>query len=735
MNSQFEKHLETKLAKPNETIRYHTDNLKKQAKLMYDNEMIRDEKLFKDILTACEYHDYGKLNNEFQARIKSKRRFNSDKEIPHNVLSTLYINKKECENYLAVFFAVLYHHYRKSSSPRNIFMEKEEELIKFSEEVFGSDDIYYDTEEAITDITEIFDIDEDTPEKKYAILLKGFLHKCDYSASAGMQCEIPNNFLTDCLLEWEKSVNSLRDLQNFCKENSDSNIVVTAPTGMGKTEAGLLWCGDNKCFFVLPLKTAINAMYERLKENIAGKKYKERLAIIHSDMNMQYFKICAVNENGEYDFEYEEKSRKMSLPITICTPDQIFDFVMKYPGYEYKLATASYSKFIIDEIQAYSYDLLAIIMYAIKRIYSVGGKFAVLTATLAPFIKQELFNITNGDIKTADFSYDGILRHNVKVYDKELNSEDVYNTINNIVSDDVKKFLIVCNSIDTATRIYDELVEMFDGSVKINLFHSGFTKKDRSKKEEEILNTTNKKRNDNVEIWISTSVVEASLDIDFDILFTELLDIMSLFQRLGRVNRKGIKSYEKTNCFIYTELQGNAKRYHFVDKDIYELSKMATLQMNGIITETDKSNLIKKYMSVDNIVNTDYYKGYKDTTKYLESAREYENNKEESIKKMRKINKEDIIPISVYDENKEVIDNAIIRFGEKNLSKEDRLQLYKEILDYTVSVSSYSVREGKNKKFIRVGYLNIPVLSNCGYSYEKGISIVKTNDDITDFFI
>lgn len=735
MSGQFEKQLETKLAKPNETIRYHTDNLKKQAKLMYDNGMIRDEKLFKDILTACEYHDYGKLNNEFQARIKSKRRFNSDKEIPHNVLSTLYVNREECENYFAVLFAVLYHHYRKSSSPRNIFMGREGELIKFSEDVFGSDDVYYDTEEAITGITKIFDIDENTQEKKYTILLKGLLHKCDYSASAGMQCEIPNNFLTDCLSEWEKRINSLRDLQNFCKKNSDSNIVVTAPTGMGKTEAGLLWCGDNKCFFVLPLKTAINAMYERLKENIAGEKYKERLAIIHSDMNMQYFKTGAVNENGEYDFEYEEKSRKMSLPITICTPDQIFDFVMKYPGYEYKLATASYSKFIIDEIQAYSYDLLAIIMYAIKRIYSVGGKFAILTATLAPFVKQELFNITNGDIKTADFSYDGILRHNVKVYEKELNSADIYNAINNIANDSIKKFLVVCNSIDTAKRIYDELTGMFADNVKINLFHSGFIKKDRSKKEEEILNATNKNRNDNVEIWISTSVVEASLDIDFDILFTELLDIMSLFQRLGRVNRKGIKDCGRTNCFIYTELQGNAKRYHFVDKDIYELSKMAALQMNGIITEIDKSNLIEKYMSVDNIVNTDYYKGYKDTIKYLEGAREYENDKEESMKKMRKINKEDIIPISVYEKNKEVIDNAITKFREKNLSKEDRLQLYKKILDYTVSVSSYAVKKGKNKRDVEIGYLKVPVLSNCEYSYEKGISIIKTDDDITDAFI
>mgnify|MGYP006877193999 FL=1 len=35
---------------------------------------------------------------------------------------------------------------------------------------------------------------------------------------------------------------------------------------MGKTEGGLRWIGNHKGFFVLPLKTAINAMYDRIKE-------------------------------------------------------------------------------------------------------------------------------------------------------------------------------------------------------------------------------------------------------------------------------------------------------------------------------------------------------------------------------------------------------------------------------------------------------------------------------------
>lgn len=38
------------------------------------------------------------------------------------------------------------------------------------------------------------------------------------------------------------------ELQEFCIENREENIIALAPTGMGKTEAGLLWIGNHKGF-------------------------------------------------------------------------------------------------------------------------------------------------------------------------------------------------------------------------------------------------------------------------------------------------------------------------------------------------------------------------------------------------------------------------------------------------------------------------------------------------------
>ena len=58
------------------------------------------------------------------------------------------------------------------------------------------------------------------------------------------------------------------DLQRFAKENQSQNVIVIGSTGIGKTEAALLWSNHDKTFFTLPLRISINAIYDRIKETI-----------------------------------------------------------------------------------------------------------------------------------------------------------------------------------------------------------------------------------------------------------------------------------------------------------------------------------------------------------------------------------------------------------------------------------------------------------------------------------
>lgn len=717
------------LAKPSETIEQHTDKLLECAKVLYDLGYIKSEQLYKDLLVACKNHDMGKINSQFQIRIKRKSRFNYEIEVPHAVLSIFFVNDSECNDYTSVLFAVLYHHYHKES-PMNVFRRDRQLVEKFLTELNFQSNDYNKMRRNLSKVKKIFQTNLNDKQKQYAVLLKGLLHKCDYSASAHIPCEKKNDFLLESIEDWRSGKFQYNTLQEFCIANRNENIMVTAPTGMGKTEAGLLWCGDNKCFFVLPLKTAINAMFDRIKKLAndveAEDVYKSRVALVHSDMKSYYLKD-ANDKDTDYDFDYEELSRQFCLPVTVCTPDQIFDFVLKYPGYEYKLAISSYSKFIIDEIQMYSPDILAAIIYAIKMIHIMGGKVAVLTATLPPFVKEELLKIFGDDVQLADFSSEGILRHNVKVFDDKLETDDVIEIVNETNSDTVKKYLVVCNTVKTANRIYREVSES-NIDAEINLFHANFIKKDRMKKEKEIMEASEKELNEMTkpEIWISTSVVEASLDIDFDILITELSDLFSLFQRFGRTNRKGKKDFSDYNCYVFTELQDRADS--FIDKDIHNLSKDAIVTVEGVLTEQEKNSLIEKYLSVEKVQDTDYYKDYCKFFKNYEDEYDYLNSSKDSL---RNIDRMDAIPKCVYDENVDMINENLEKINSTDVDKDSRMNATEEILKLTVSISMFRCRKHDSGISVDMKYRRIPVI-DCNYSFDSGLDfefLEKPTDD------
>ena len=108
-----------------------------------------------------------------------------------------------------------------------------------------------------------------------------------------------------------------------------------------------------------------------------------------------------------------------------------------------------------------------------------------------------------------------------------------------------KNILIIRNTVKSATQTYKKLKDM--GIENIVLYHSTFKKRDRAKKEELIFE---KLKSNKPFILVATQIVEISLDIDFDVMFTDNAPIDALIQRFGRVNRKKITE-KKGEIFIY----------------------------------------------------------------------------------------------------------------------------------------------------------------------------------------
>lgn len=574
--------------------------------------------------------------------------------------------------------------------------------------------------------------------------LKGFLNKIDFAASSHEKVEYPNYFLEDHLktfIDTLKNTNpnaKWNELQTYMLNNRDKNIVAVAQTGMGKTEAGLLWIGDNKGFFTLPLKTAINSIYNRIVKDLSGDITK-KVALLHSDSALQYLikqEEKRLNEEVELEIDaYLTRTRQLSIPLTICTIDQILDFVYKYLGSEVKLATLSYSKIIIDEIQMYNPKLLATIITAIKYITKAGGKFSILTATFPSFIFDLLDKEELDYLAPKPFLYSGV-RHSLKIIESNINTEIIKEKYNS------NKVLVICNTVKEVQRLYDGLDP--DLKDKTSIFHSSFIVNDRKAKEKSLLDFS-KKENDSSGIWICTQVVEASLDIDFDVLITELSDLNGLFQRLGRCYRKRILEDDKYNVFVFT---GTQDKYpsgigKVVDEDIFLLSKKAIKKVDGKITEEEKVNLLNLVYSRENIRGTEYYKKLTSTMNYLKIIQPDESEKSEILRIFRDINNVDVIPLSVYEKNKDDIEvhSKILRsslkdFESDKMAKEEKLKSREFIQGLTLSLPFYIYANSKSETINITQYFSIPVVE-LEYDSKVGVRKMKTKNviDITDRII
>lgn len=736
------KNLYDYLAKPDKTIGEHVEDLLYRANILRNLGYIKDAHIYNLLIKACKWHDVGKANEEFQKRILNpKLHFNETKEIAHNILSVYYLDKNEFEentdDYFIVACCILFHH------------DYCDEALVIGERSSQINSLLTPEYNCNPDERDLLDLDCYL-EKQETIMVKGLLHRCDYSASGNYQIEYPNDFLeaglTRMMNEWQKKKKDScwNELQKFCIENREENIIALAPTGMGKTEAGLLWIGNHKGFFILPIRTAINAIYDRIKNQILkDEKLEERLGLLHSE-SLSYYESHVKQEMDILD--YRNRGQALSLPLNISTLDQLFDFVFKYKGYEMKLATLAYSKIVIDEIQMYDAEMLAYLIYGLRRIHELGGKIAIVTATLPPFIKKLLKdkNIGNIEFKEKDFTND-LKRHSVKVIDESICEDDIIQCYNqNMKEGKGNKILVVCNTIKKAQKMYDKIKEK-DDTLNIHVLHSRFVRKDRKNLENEIKEfgkTYNKQNELDIQngIWIATSIVEVSLDIDFDYLFTELTDLNGLFQRMGRCNRKAVKQLNGYNCFVYCD-ESDIKQGEkgFLDAVFYEQSKKALKTVDGILEENEKTKLINDYFTFDAIKSSDYMRQFKETFRWISEGIDIGEFERDEIK-MRNILTEPIVPKIVYDQNKDDIllleerqklisnklkDSKIVQKERDNLFRE-RIEIQEKLRDFIVQIPYYEYHKYYDNVYQTFGTVNIN-------KYEH-IKIMDCQYDVKGFY-
>lgn len=355
---------------------------------------------------------------------------------------------------------------------------------------------------------------------------KGVLIAADYLASAleGKAADLSTRlFITPDVTYYHNRKNDLYPLSLIPVDDKRKHTLVTAPTGAGKTDFLIRRC-KGRFFYTLPFQASINAMYERIKNDLKDTNADVRL--LHASSSLKI-------EEGEIVEKIMQ--RHIGASIKILTPHQLAAFVFATKGYEALLADLYDCDVILDEIHTYSETTQAIVLKIVEILCSVECRLHIGTATMPTALYNRLLELLGGkenvyEIKLPDETLDTFNRH-------IIHKADIFDSLSTVIQNalnEKQKILIVCNQVKRAQKLFEQLQILFPETSKM-LVHSRFKRADRNRLETDLKQTYNISKD--ACIVVSTQVVEVSLDISFDLMISECAPIDALIQRFGRINR------------------------------------------------------------------------------------------------------------------------------------------------------------------------------------------------------
>jgi len=372
------------------------------------------------------------------------------------------------------------------------------------------------------------------------ILARGFLMAADHLASSDLKLPLI-----------ELDANGIRQPEGFQEivAQTIGSTLLEAPTGAGKTEAALHWAlqnrrGGERIFYVLPHQASINKMAQRLKKYFGA----ESVGILHGRATLQEFQRTFDEEIGNYvDASTHAKAahdatKQFYRPVKVLTPFQLLKLMFGCRYFEIGLSELLGGLVIFDEIHAYDAHTAALLDVLITRLRLLQVRFLFMTATFPDFLKTRLQD-TLGDAPVLqlnrkyprDTDLLDTARHRLFLHKSTLGGmmDDIVNAAQ------TKTVLVVCNRVKQAQEMYRMLQSRVSN---VTLLHSRFIARDRFQKENQLTKFPDdedevRRMIPKAKVLVSTQVVEVSLNVSFDTIYTEAAPVDALLQRFGRVNR------------------------------------------------------------------------------------------------------------------------------------------------------------------------------------------------------
>lgn len=455
--------------------------------------------------------------------------------------------------------------------------------------------------------------------------------------------DIIDKYKNKLIIDKEGINNKREEAYKVCIENLSNNLdknffTITLPTGLGKTLISLNIAFKLKynrftnfrIIYCLPFTSIIDQNAKIIEDIITLTGNDKSILNIDHHLNVPDEKIGFEDLYSEWEYFTDGWQNEITITTFVQLWDSIFTCKNKNSRKFHNLVN---SIIILDEVQQIKPELIKAFEYLAKYLNKYfNTQFIFVSATQPIILQGKVFELTNS--KKQHYFYENINRTRIK---KDLIKSKKFTTVEELSETVIERYkkksestLIICNTIKYSQCLFNILKKNNILDCKIFYLSAAVIPYSREKIIDKVIDCL--KRKEKI-ILVSTQVVEAGVDIDFELVYRDFAPMSSINQAAGRCNRNNSMGDKLGDVVLF-----DSGKKIIYDPNLLEITEEIIYRDNADIEE-------KNY----HLINQEYFQ------KVSERIQKLSNTSESLISDIQKLDFENIC----RDTNYRLIDKRL----------------------------------------------------------------------------